>query len=227
MMYAIDAALRVHHAIKVWEETEAEACERLARQLQKLSIRETKKEGEGTSSGREDTAEVAQDGRRAQETERNIEDIEEGMRTISIRGNRGRDAEASKDTTNKQEERRKRMTKEDRRSKSSKEGDDTLQQIVWEEVAREHGMGGPCTECGITTSNWCDGGSRRGNDCIVGGCTALRTNCDKIHDKCHVCRGTALCSPPEWSGISEPERERRNRQNVEDNGRKSTRGKEG
>ena len=128
------------------------------------------------------------------------------MRAISISEDRDWISEPSESDTNRQEAKCKGMAKKGRRGGSSKKEDENLQQIIWEEVAKEHGMGGPCTECGITTSNWCDGGARKGNDCTVGSSTALCTNCDKIHDKCHVCRGVALCPPPEWSGISEPER---------------------
>ena len=143
------------------------------------------KTDEGARCSRKNTGDDAHKDSRTECVEKDLGDIEVGMRTISIIEDRDWISEPNQDATNKQEAKCKGMAKKGKRSVSSKKEDENLQQIIWEEVAKEHGMGGPCTECGITTSNWCDGGARKGNDCIVGSYTALCTNCDHSYGKCH------------------------------------------
>ena len=110
------------------------------------------------------------------------------------------------------------MRKGEEENRRKEERSEAIPAEAWGQLTKESGFGAACTECGMTTSNWCDGGTYRGNDCVAGDIasdrrgntqnTALCTNCDHRYGKCHLCRRVALCTPPEWSGVKEPERKR-------------------
>ena len=108
------------------------------KKLQELSISETKREGEGTSSGRSDTAAAAKESSPEQEAERSIEAIARGMRTISIGENWEKATKVNNDArTKEQEEKRKRVTKEAERSRA--EGTDRNRR---QELEKKQGCGG-------------------------------------------------------------------------------------
>ena len=155
-----------------------------------------------------------------------MDEIENGMRIIDIKKGPEKEAgEATRDAKGKKEERkRKKMQtgQEERRKEEEPRG--ASQAREREQLVKKSGFGTACTDCGITTSNWCDGGTERGNNCVArfiimdsSGNTqnsATCTTCDHRFGACRLCRGVAACTPPEWSGLDEPEREREAREKM-------------